>query len=75
MVFCDPQGHIFMHLQQKDTIINRIRYSDMLHDKPKTAIQAKNSGRLSEGKILLYDSVCLHTTTEIMKNTSEANQI
>jgi hypothetical protein len=51
--------------QERGTTINSARYSEMLTDRLKPAIQSKRLGLLSKGIVLLHDNACPHTAAHI----------
>ena len=57
----DLQGPVLEHYQERGTTVNSTRYSEMLTDSPKPAIQSKPRGLLSKGVVLLHDGARPHT--------------
>jgi histone-lysine N-methyltransferase SETMAR len=60
-VFCDVNGPILVHFQEKGQTVASARYSDMLANELKPAIRSKRRGLLSKGVLLLHDNGRLHT--------------
>ena len=66
-VFWDSQGPVLEHYQEKDTIINSVRYSEMLTDMLKPAIRSKRRGLLSKGVVLLHDNARSQTAAHTVE--------
>ena len=64
-VFWDSQGIVLEHYQERGTIINSARYSEMLTGRLKHAIRRKRRGLLSKGVVLLHDNTRPHTAAHI----------
>jgi hypothetical protein len=57
----DYQGPVSENFQECDATINTANYIDLLLDKVKLAVRSKRQGQLSQGVVLLLDSVRPHT--------------
>jgi histone-lysine N-methyltransferase SETMAR len=55
------QGPVLEHYLEKGTAINSARYSEMLTDRPRSAIQSKHRGILSKVVVSLHDNACPYT--------------
>ena len=60
-VFWAVNGLILVHFQEKGQTVTNARYSDMLVNKVKPAIQSKHRGLLSKRVLLLHNNACPHT--------------
>ena len=60
-MFWDSQGPVLEHYQERGTIINSARYSEMLTDKVKPAIRRRRRELLSKSVVLLHDNARPHT--------------
>jgi len=60
-IFWDVNGPILVHFQEKGQTVTSARYSDMLVNELKPAIQLKRRGFLSKRILLLHDNARPHT--------------
>jgi histone-lysine N-methyltransferase SETMAR len=60
-IFWDVNGLILAHFQEKGQTVISARYSDMLVNELKPAIQSKRRGLLSKRVLLLHDNARPHT--------------
>ena len=60
-------GPILEHYQDRGSIVNSARYSEMLIDRLKPEIRSKRRGQLSKGIVLLHDNACPHTATHTVE--------
>jgi hypothetical protein len=68
-LFRDAQGQISELYHKRDTIVDNVRYSEMLRDQLEPAFQTKLRELLSKGLAILHDNVRPHTaalTAEIL---------
>ena len=66
-VFWNSQGPILEHYQERGSIINSARYSEMLIDRLKPEIRSKHQGQLSKGIVFLHDNAHPHTAAHTLE--------
>ena len=60
-IFWDVNSPILMHFQEKGQTVTSARYSDMLVNELKPAMQSKRQGLLSKRVLLLHNNACPRT--------------
>jgi histone-lysine N-methyltransferase SETMAR len=71
-VFGDSQGLLLKHYQEGSTV-NSARYSEMLRDKLKAALQSEQHVPLSEGDVLLPNYARPHTAAYTIETLKKLN--
>jgi hypothetical protein len=71
--FCDIQGPILEHCRERRTIINSVRYSEILRDQMKLAIRTRHRGLLSNCVSMSRENARPHNVAHTAESPRQLN--